>query len=1011
MADHTVWRETEQRILAQLDIAAEYRALGVMFTRDTPTGKGWLACHAMGRKDDTASAAVNVGTGTVRGRYRDMGGEGLSLNLWECAARFGKWPDWRAARKHYAERAGVDLPVGGEPKRPEDQVHFIDTPADTVILEGWAHIKGGFDIGAIRDNGGVYGRYPKKSKPEHSQYVAAFPAYNPPGLTDSDPSAWVIANITNEPVLVFRGKGKEPSKSKTLSVGGSVGGLLGTYALKALMAERDREGPGVEVVWKVEGLSDLLTLHTVISAAGLLGKHIVISNSQGSLESVRPEWVELLAGKVVYVVHDCDRPGETGAGRWVHLLAPRCPIVKEIKLPYQLKDTHGEDIRDFLYRDKRPLADLLAIADETPAWRKSHILAVPPTAPTEETRLFDAAPLADVDAATGTPPEEAAAADILKLIGLEVLGEHSDRSIKVYSHGRRKVDTIPKINFFSFRDLIQLCGRPAQLYIHDGKDSVEGKRTMEEVRRAVALFGGALNLDDHPPRGQGCWRHEDGVLIVNGREAALWQNGQLQPITAPRLGPHLLEYEARDSWVSFDVLRDYLEQSKSATWSEDVWHEAVALFSKWRWTVAADAQVAVGLILASFVQTLFAWRPQVGVMGPSNSGKSTLFEALQSVFDKLALAVQKPTEAAIRQSVDNRACILLLDEFESDAHRTRVLELIRTSSRGGVIARGTSDQRGRRFGLKHIVWTAAIELGLSREADANRFITLRLERPPAEGYGRMNLPGDDDLKTLGVKLLALAVRHAHEAARLAVALKDHVIERVPSRIVESYAVPASMYAAVFRYGEEAADTILRELLLDRAFDGRVVADEHALLDEILQSHVDIGHARRRSVREIITDAEVYSEGASALTRHGISLVAAGTGPRPDHPSKFQSLFINPPTAQRFLLRGTRWGEGDIKEVLLRLRGAEWSRRRVGEKQGDDKKDSRSPGVILPLGLVHAVTNTPQLDMSFTFDDIPDEEPNSSGARVPTATIEVAQHNRRTWEQEKAIENLMTMDLT
>lgn len=390
----------------------------------------------------------------------------------------------------------------------------------------------------------------------------------------------------------------------------------------------------------------------------------------------------------------------------------------------------------------------------------------------------------------------------------------------------------------------------------------------------------------------------------------------------------------------------------------------------------ADGQVAVGLILATFVQTVFAWRPQVGVMGPSNSGKSTLFETLQAVFDKLCLAVQKPTEAAIRQAVDNRACVLLLDEFESDANRPKVLELLRTSSRGGQIARGTSDQRGRRFGMKHIVWTAAIELGLTREADANRFISLRLNRPPAKGYGRMDLPCEDDLKALGVKLLALAVRHAHEAARLAVALKSHAVEGVPSRVVESYAVPAAMIAAVHRYGEEAAGNVLRELLRDRVFDGRVVADEQALLADLLQSHVTLDHGKRLSVLEIISHESAFFDGGAAMARSGVTLVA-GKGPRPTDPTKFDSLFIDPAAVQRFLLRGTRWEGGDIKEVLLRLPGAEWTRRRL-----DDQKKSRAHGVAVPLTLARQSADTPDDATPVLPLDPPDEGPPHAAPPPP-----------------------------
>lgn len=392
MADLNVWRDAGQQILAALDIAAEYRALNVVFASDKPTANGWLPCHAVDRADKTASAAVNVGEGPARGRYKDHGGCGLSCSFWEFAARFGKFADWRAARKHYAAKTDTPLPNGSEPKRPDDGIEFLKTLAADDILKGWTKRKGGFDLKAVRDNGGVYARYPKPAKPEHSQFVAAFPAFNPPQMTDGEPSAWVIANITGEPVRLYKGRDLPPAHMKTMSLGGSVGGLLGTHAQRALAAERDGTGPPVEVVWKVEGLSDMLTLYTALDADGLLGRHVVVSNSQGTLETVKPEWVDLLKGKVVNVIHDSDLPGRTGAGRWVAKLAPHCPQVKDIWLPYEVRPNHGEDLRDFLHRDRRPLAELLDLAEKSPPGPREFSPA--PTVPAGEGHspggLFDA---------------------------------------------------------------------------------------------------------------------------------------------------------------------------------------------------------------------------------------------------------------------------------------------------------------------------------------------------------------------------------------------------------------------------------------------------------------------------------------------------------------------------------------------------------------------------------------------------------------------------------------------
>lgn len=96
----------KRRILAALDVAGEYAALGVQFTGNAPNAKGWRECHAVGREDDRPSAAVNV----VSGLYHDSGGEGETLSFWDFALRFG--PDFgqfKDVLKHYADKAGIPL--------------------------------------------------------------------------------------------------------------------------------------------------------------------------------------------------------------------------------------------------------------------------------------------------------------------------------------------------------------------------------------------------------------------------------------------------------------------------------------------------------------------------------------------------------------------------------------------------------------------------------------------------------------------------------------------------------------------------------------------------------------------------------------------------------------------------------------------------------------------------------------------------------------------------------------
>ena len=361
MTDHSPWKDAEQAVIAKLDIAAEYRALGVVFTQDHPRDDGWQPCHSVA-SDDTDSLAEVCIKGPGRGRYRDRRGFGTRLNLWQFAVKVRRCLDWREARQHYADQAGIELPSGEEPKRPEDQLDF-NSNTSNFVLHNWSELKGGFDVRAVLDNGGCAARYPKKAKAELSQYVLAFPVFGGPDFLDYDPCGWVVANQTGEKMVLYQGKDKPVIRSKTLSVGGSVGGLMGMFALERL-AEEKAGGPPVEVVWKVEGLTDLLAVTTAIQEGGYQGRHVAISNSGGTTENVKPEWVDLLRGKVVYVLHDCDVPGRTGAYGWANALAGKAAEVRCVLLPFPVTKNHGADVRDYLMGDMATYGQLLEMAQQ-----------------------------------------------------------------------------------------------------------------------------------------------------------------------------------------------------------------------------------------------------------------------------------------------------------------------------------------------------------------------------------------------------------------------------------------------------------------------------------------------------------------------------------------------------------------------------------------------------------------------------------------------------------------------
>lgn len=126
-ATHLDWPTIKAEIAAKLDLEAEYASLGVDFTDATKGGnsKGVRQCHAVGRKDDVPSAFVNTRTGV----YHDSGGEGATLGFFDFALKYGSHGRWIDCLKHYAEKAGVEIPsvvVGKGGKIKEAEYHYHD---------------------------------------------------------------------------------------------------------------------------------------------------------------------------------------------------------------------------------------------------------------------------------------------------------------------------------------------------------------------------------------------------------------------------------------------------------------------------------------------------------------------------------------------------------------------------------------------------------------------------------------------------------------------------------------------------------------------------------------------------------------------------------------------------------------------------------------------------------------------------------------------------------------------
>lgn len=534
---------------------------------------------------------------------------------------------------------------------------------------------------------------------------------------------------------------------------------------------------------------------------------------------------------------------------------------------------------------------------------------------------------------------------ILDAFGIDVLGEQDDQSIVFWSKNTKKIYVIKSLLRWSPLDVIQSVGDVAiQKLWNDDKPAPDGMFSFLNLQMALSIAASrASRMTLRKRIGQGIWKRSDDFLIVNETEAFAYRDGKFRELTEPRYGDEVIEFNSGKKWLA-DDFQDLVE-NMTVRGATEIVHELSEIATQWNWSHKLDHLVFSRLVVASFIQACWSWRPLISIIGASDCGKSTLFsDVLLPIYGDWTIATDRSTEAGLRQAIGHSAAPVLIDEFDKYQHREKVLQLFRTSSRGGKIYRGTANQTGLEFSLQHIPWMAAIESGDIWAQDRNRFIRFDLLRPKQRGV--LNIPSSDELAELGQRLCAVALWAAPMAIPLADKIKSTKVDGVPGRIVESFSVPAALYA-VIRYDSNQAMT--RAIAALKAFLGGREAsgeqgepDENQLLRDILAStirvSVRVGADRAQSDRTVgqiltsLNDDSCYETYNSDLQTCGIRLI--------DRKNEVEkSLFLASDVVRVKVLQNSRWASSRIDQILMRLPGADRSQQRCGGQ--------RLSGIVLP----------------------------------------------------------------
>lgn len=798
--------------------------------------------------------------------FNQKNGDGIAAISWLTGWSF----------KETLAKLADELGIKQKKKSNDPARHLEFKPWNEAVVELFCTRKPPIKPEAILALGGRLALYRK------SVTVIAIPVLN----SSFETCGWRIYHISGGKQLpVYNRDGYVRSESSMLTAGSKHGLIAPIERLKT--AKR---------IWKVEGEADLMAFLSMVDDPD----EVAICNSCGAAEKPLSFIVGLFEGKDAVVVGDADEPGQKGAKLWSQTLVSTAKSVVNVQLPYPVQPTKGKDVRDFL--NERPTEQLIALAANTAEYQP--VISE------------------DGSAEEVTPDDFPIQQRHLVLLQIEVMFEDEDGKIKVYSKHLRKTSTIREISRLSKEKIVQICGPPAKMNITTEVQDINQEMTIKDAREAIALEASRLRHSHLNECGQGVWMGRDlegestGSIILVGSGSASRYNGdkKLTEILVPRVDGLVLDMSSRNEWYDFDGLNSLIKQAQDPDWRRGILEKGFEFFGGWRWQHPHGHEIATAMCVASWIQSCWRWRPQMAIIGESNSGKSFFFQAMEKMFHGLVLSVSKPTEAGIRQELAINSQVLLIDEFEHDRNREKVLELIRTSSRGTTVARGTPGGKSIRYGLKHIAWVAAIEAGIEKQADVNRFIQLELLRAKREDAGKLHLPSAGWLHQLGQEMLAVAIVIATRAVELAGQGKETKIGRVDQRLIESYAVPASVMACSIGNDEAVKPLMERFVSFLDEDDQEPVTDHESLLQEIMNSQVT-WKGETYSVSQVLSSEALRNDPQISARLEGCGVKMQSDG----------SVLIHHKMVSRNLNRDLH-GRFDL--ILQRIPGAKKIRARI-----------------------------------------------------------------------------------
>lgn len=423
------------------------------------------------------------------------------------------------------------------------------------------------------------------------------------------------------------------------------------------------------------------------------------------------------------------------------------------------------------------------------------------------------------------------------------------------------------IGFRGYIEIVSHASLKTQLPIILGPDI--------DVKEVIALIQSKAHkngrLCQKRTLGQGIHFIKEKWVLVSGKTAL-----SIDPKTFERkevCSPifeedYLIDLNGRE-WINLDLIhpKDAPENCLETSFKE--LHQSI---SKWEWRhKEAALHVTAFTMLTLFQQAINPWRPIIYLSGAQGTGKTMFSTFLDHVFHGFLEILDKTTAHAIKQTFGNNSTPGFFDEFEhyeSEKRQKDILNLLKTSCRGGKASFGTTGKSARECYLNHLFWIASISFPRCIETDSalrDRMIVFDLKK---KSQKFLKMPPSKELNLLGVNLINALIKN-WEQLETKVQEKmqgDTKEENVEARQIENFVWASSLIdltrkieplhkaSAIvpkwsIRKKEDDADRIIEEILHTKVKNNLY---EHFIADLIYRAmwnFEDIDSDNRKDVSE------------------------------------------------------------------------------------------------------------------------------------------------------------------